>query len=118
MEEIVSAHSAVAECAVIGIHCPMKGQVPLALVIIKNGFTITEDDLQAQLKQEIREKIGGIASLKQVLIVERLPKTRSGKILRKVMRQMIDGKEVQVPSTIDDKEIIPELEVIFKNSLV
>jgi propionyl-CoA synthetase len=117
MEEIVSSHPDVAECAVFGIHDELKGQVPLALVITKNGLSIDKIQLQATLKENIRAKIGAIASLKQVLIVERLPKTRSGKILRKVMRQMVDGDEYQVPSTIDDIDIIPELDAVFRNSL-
>ncbi|MBL4910243.1 MAG: propionyl-CoA synthetase [Alteromonadaceae bacterium] len=118
MEEIVSAHHDVAECAVFGIHDQIKGQVPLALVITKNGANIDKTLLQAELRQSVREKIGAIASLKQVLIVERLPKTRSGKILRKVMRQMIDGEPYQVPSTIDDVSIIPELDKIFKKDIL
>ncbi len=118
MEEIVSAHHAVAECAVFGIHDELKGQVPLALVITKNGVNIDKSLLQAELRQSVREKIGAIASLKQVLIVERLPKTRSGKILRKVMRQMIDGEPYQVPSTIDDTAIIPELDDVFKKNIL
>jgi len=118
MEEIVSAHNDVAECAVFGIHDELKGQVPLALVITKNGSNIDKTLLQAELRQSVREKIGAIACLKQVLIVERLPKTRSGKILRKVMRQMIDGELYQVPSTIDDTAIIPELDEIFKKNIL
>ena len=117
MEEIVANHPDVAECAVFGVHDELKGQVPLALVITKNGLTINKTELQTTLKQNIRDKIGAIASLKQVLIVERLPKTRSGKILRKVMRQMIDGEDYQVPSTIDDIAIIPELGLLFKDNL-
>jgi len=118
MEEIVSAHPDVAECAVFGVHDALKGQVPLALVIIKNGLNIDKAQMQECLKQSVRAKIGAIASLKQVLIVERLPKTRSGKILRKVMRQMIDGESYTVPSTIDDIAIIPELDAVFKNNLI
>jgi len=118
MEEIVSAHPDVAECAVFGIRDELKGQVPIALVIIKNGQNIDKVQLQKSLKQNIRDKIGAIASLKQVLIVERLPKTRSGKILRKVMRQMIDGEPYKVPSTIDDIAIIPELDAVFKNTMI
>jgi propionyl-CoA synthetase len=118
MEEIVSAHPDVAECAVFGIHDALKGQVPLALVITKNGVTVDKDALQLVLKREVRSKIGAIAALKHVLIVERLPKTRSGKILRKVMRQMIDGKAYQVPSTIDDISVIAELDNIFAQALV
>lgn len=117
MEEIVSAHPDVAECAVFGIHDELKGQVPLALVITKNGLTINKNALELALKTEIRNKIGAIASLKHVLIVERLPKTRSGKILRKVMRQMIDGEAYQVPSTIDDMGVIAELDKLFDKAL-
>ncbi|MEW6984131.1 propionyl-CoA synthetase [Colwelliaceae bacterium 6471] len=109
MEEVISNHDAVAECAVIGVHCQLKGQVPLALVIVKNDTAITDEHLEQALKSEIREQIGAIASLRQVLVVERLPKTRSGKILRKVMRQMVDGESFQIPSTIDDPEILTEL---------
>jgi propionyl-CoA synthetase len=113
MEEIVSNHDGVAECAVIGVHCPIKGQVPLALAMLKNDVDITANELQADLQAAIREKIGAIASLKQVQLVERLPKTRSGKILRKMMRQMLDGEEVAVPSTIDDPDILTELRAVF-----
>lgn len=108
MEEVISSHNDVAECAVIGINCKLKGQVPLALIVLKNGVE-QQDGIHLGLKSLIREQIGAIASLKEVLTVERLPKTRSGKILRKVMRQMVDGEEVQVPSTIDDPKILEEL---------
>lgn len=118
MEEIVSAHPDVAECAVFGIRDELKGQVPLALVIIKNGLNIDKVQIQESLKQNVREKIGAIASLKQVIVVERLPKTRSGKILRKVMRQMVDGESYKVPSTIDDIAIISELNAVFKNVII
>ncbi len=113
MEEVIANHEAVAECAVIGINCSLKGQVPLALIVLKNGVEQAES-IHADLKGLIREQIGAIASLKDVLTVERLPKTRSGKILRKVMRQMVDGEEVQVPSTIDDPVILDELSEQFK----
>ena len=112
MEEVISSHHDVAECAVIGIHCKLKGQVPLALIVLKNGVAATEH-IHKGLKSLIREQIGAIASLREVLTVERLPKTRSGKILRKVMRQMVDGEDVQVPSTIDDPNILLELEPHF-----
>ncbi len=109
MEEILSSHPAVAECAVIGVHCKLKGQVPLGLVVIKNGITDSTSVLEQALKASVRAEIGAIASLSHVLIVDRLPKTRSGKILRKTLRQMIDGEEVIVPSTIDDPEVLNEL---------
>jgi len=109
MEEVLSSHSAVAECAVIGIHCPLKGQVPFGLVVIKNGIEESDEELISALKSKVRADIGAIASLQGLIIAERLPKTRSGKILRKTLRQMIDGEEIEIPSTIDDPEIIAEL---------
>jgi len=83
--------------------------VPLGLVVIKNGITISDTDLVSELKQSIRNDIGSIASLKDLLIIDRLPKTRSGKILRKTLRQMIDGQEIEIPSTIEDPAVIKEL---------
>ena len=115
MEEVIASHNDVAECAVIGINCKLKGQVPLALIVLKNGVT-NSNDIHTGLKGLIREQIGAIASLKEVLTVERLPKTRSGKILRKVMRQMVDGEEVLVPSTIDDPAILDELDDQFRTA--
>ena len=109
MEEVLSSHSAVAECAVIGIHCPLKGQVPFGLVVIKNGVEESDEELISALKSKVRADIGAIASLQGLIIAERLPKTRSGKILRKTLRQMIDGEEIEIPSTIDDPAIIAEL---------
>jgi propionyl-CoA synthetase len=113
MEEVIANHQSVAECAVIGIKCELKGQVPFALIVTKNGVTDTSC-LTSELKALVRSQIGAIASLKDVILVERLPKTRSGKILRKVMRQMIDGEDVQVPSTIDDMSILDELKIHFE----
>lgn len=113
MEEVLSSHSAVAECAVVGIHCALKGQVPLGLVVIKNGVKETNETISQALKLKVRAEIGAIASLKDLLIVERLPKTRSGKILRKTLRQMIDGAEIDIPSTIDDPEVIKELSALL-----
>lgn len=110
MEEVVSAHPAVAECAVIGINDSLKGQVPLALVVVKHGETIEQFQIQYELAQLVREKIGAVASLRNVVIVDRLPKTRSGKILRKLLRSVVDGEEFQIPSTIDDPSIISEIQ--------
>jgi propionyl-CoA synthetase len=109
MEEVLSSHSAVAECAVIGIHCPLKGQVPFGLVVIKNGIEESNESLIKALKNKVRADIGAIASLKGLIIADRLPKTRSGKILRKTLRQMIDGQEIEIPSTIDDPQVLDEL---------
>ncbi|PKG86182.1 propionyl-CoA synthetase [Colwellia sp. 75C3] len=115
MEEVLSAHPAVAECAVVGINDSLKGQVPLGLVVIKNGVNTSDEDLISELKQSIRNDIGAIASLKKLLIIDRLPKTRSGKILRKTLRQMIDGQEIEIPSTIEDSQVITELSSTLLN---
>jgi len=115
MEEVLSNHNAVAECAVIGIHDSLKGQVPFALVVIKNGIDESDDELKKALKNKVRAEIGAIASLKDLVIVERLPKTRSGKILRKTLRQMIDGQDIEIPSTIEDVKVLDELLPSLKN---
>ena len=110
IEEVVADHPAVAECAVIGIEDEDKGQVPMGLMLIKDGLNIDEADLQAELVQMVRDQVGAIANFKRAIVVPRLPKTRSGKILRGVMRKMVDGHAYTVPSTIDDPAIIDEIE--------
>lgn len=102
MEEIVAAHVAVAECAVVGIADEYRGQRPIALAVLKDGFEIDEVTLENELVAAIREKIGAIAFFKSVAVVRQLPKTRSGKILRKTIRNIADGVEFSIPSTIDD----------------
>jgi len=110
MEEIVSSHPDVAECAVVGIDDELKGQIPFATVVLKNGSAVSEDQVEKDIVKTVREKIGAVACLKNVMIVKRLPKTRSGKILRKLIRTLLDGKEFQIPSTIDDEKIIEEIQ--------
>ena len=110
MEEIVAAHPAVAECAVIGIADSLKGQLPLGLVLLKDGVEVDEQTLQAELVAMVRNAIGPIACFNQAVVVQRLPKTRSGKILRRVLRQIIDGESYTVPSTIDDPAVLAEIE--------
>lgn len=110
MEEIVASHAVVAECAVIGVHDDLKGQIPLAMVVKKTGEAIEDFQLEYEIVQLVREKIGAVASLRNVMVVQRLPKTRSGKILRKLLRSIVDGTEFQIPSTIDDEIIIGEIE--------
>lgn len=109
MEEIIAAHPAVAECAVFGIHDELKGELPLAMVVLKDGFVGDEDALKAELVASVRQQIGALACFNQSLVVDRLPKTRSGKILRKTLRQMVNGEELQIPSTIDDPAILDEI---------
>lgn len=113
MEEIVSSHQSVAECAVIGINDALKGQIPLALVVIKLNNEIENYQLEQEVIKLVRQQIGAVASLRNVVIVERLPKTRSGKILRKLMRSIADGDAFQIPSTIDDEAIVAEIETVL-----
>ena len=110
IEEVLAEHAAVAECAVVGIRDEQKGQVPVGLLLLKDGANIDEPGLVAESVQKVRDAVGPIANFKRALVVSRLPKTRSGKILRQVIRKMIDGDAYNVPSTIDDPDIIHELE--------
>jgi len=102
MEEILASHKDVAECAVVAQPDELKGELPVGFVILKNSSTIGHEQLQQELIQSIRSEIGAIACLKTLHIVPRLPKTRSGKILRRLIRQVLQGDDVAVPSTIDD----------------
>ncbi|MGO1502206.1 MAG: propionyl-CoA synthetase [Marinobacter sp.] len=113
MEEVVASHPAIAECCVVGAHDDMRGQVPLGLVLINDGATIDHDELEEELIEMVRDKIGAVAYFRRALVVERLPKTRSGKILRRVIRQIADGEEYAVPSTIDDPAILEEISEQF-----
>ncbi|MFD2231853.1 propionyl-CoA synthetase [Alkalimarinus sediminis] len=115
MEEVVGSHEAVAECAVFGVADQLKGQVPLGLVLLKDGVIVDEEELEKDLIKLVREKIGPLACFQRAIVVERLPKTRSGKILRKTIRQIADGEEYSVPSTIDDPSILTDLEDRFSN---
>ena len=109
IEEVVATHPAVAECAVIARDDEIKGQVPMGLVVLKSGVTITEEELQKQLIVRVRESIGPITCYKDTLILARLPKTRSGKTLRKTLYKIVNGQEYSVPSTIDDPGVIAEI---------
>ena len=110
MEEVIASHSDVAECAVIGVNDNLRGQVPLGFVVLKAGVERKPAAIAEQLVLMIREQIGAFAYFKQALIVERLPKTRSGKIIRSIMRKIADGEEYQVPSTLDDPSVLGEIE--------
>ena len=109
MEELIGGHEAVAECAVLGIEDELKGQVPAGFVVLKDGYTIENDVLVPELVKIIRNNIGAIANFKQAAIVKRLPKTRSGKILRKTIRSLADEGKAVMPSTIDDPFILDEI---------
>lgn len=101
-EEVLCQHPAVAEAAVIGVEDKLKGQVPLGLVVLKNGVDITEDQLNKELVALVRSEIGPVAAFKLVSAIPKLPKTRSGKILRATMRKIADNQEYAVPATIED----------------
>ncbi len=109
IEEVIANHAAVAECAVIARADDLKGQVPMGLVVLKGGVTLSEDEVQKQLVALIRDQIGAITCYKDTVVVARLPKTRSGKTLRNTLSRLVNGKEYTVPSTIDDTAVIPEI---------
>jgi propionyl-CoA synthetase len=109
MEEIISTHPDVAECAVIGAADELKGQLPLGFIVLKEGTQKDDKAIVDDLVRMIREQIGAVAAFKQAMVVKRLPKTRSGKILRGTMRKIADGKDFQVPSTIDDPAVLDEI---------
>ena len=116
MEEVVAAHPDVAECAVIGVQDALKGQVPLGFVVLKAGVARPDAEIEREVAQLIRDRIGPIAGFKRTLVVDRLPKTRSGKILRQAMRGLADGKPVATPPTIDDPAALDEIGVALKQA--
>jgi len=115
MEEVLAAHPDVAEAAVIGAADDLKGELPVGLVVLKSGVDRPEAAVKDELVAMIREQIGPVASFKKVAIVDRLPKTRSGKVLRATMRKIADGQEYRVPPTIDDPAILDEVSDALKS---
>jgi propionyl-CoA synthetase len=113
MEEILASHPAVAEGAVIGVHDALKGQVPRGFVVLKAGVTTDPDTIAAELVQLVRDQIGAVAALRRVDVVAALPKTRSGKILRRTMRGIADGQEEPPPSTIEDLAVLDALRPVL-----
>jgi propionyl-CoA synthetase len=115
MEAVLASHPMVAECAVVGVHDELKGQVPRGFVVLKAGAEIDPEQLRKELVQSVRDEIGAVAALREIDIVSGLPKTRSGKILRKTMREIADGKNPDVPSTIEDASILEKLAPILRH---
>ena len=109
MEEVLSDHPEVAECAVIGVADQLKGQLPVGFVVLQAGVDRDPADVEAELVAMVRDRIGPVAAFKRAIVVERLPKTRSGKILRATMRRIADGQEWDMPATIDDPAILDEI---------
>jgi propionyl-CoA synthetase len=114
MEAVLAAHPAVAECAVIGVADALKGQLPRGFVVLKAGADIAEETLRAELVAAVRKEIGPVAAFRDVSVVDGLPKTRSGKILRKTMRGIADGRDEPVPSTIEDPGVLDALRPILR----
>ena len=109
IEEVLSEHQSVAECAVLGISDKLKGQLPIGLVVLKSGVEKNNETISKECVQMVRDKIGPVAAFKVVIVIKRLPKTRSGKILRGTIRKIADGVEYKVPPTIDDPAILTEI---------
>ncbi|MBX3496551.1 MAG: propionyl-CoA synthetase [Parvibaculum sp.] len=117
MEEVLAAHPDVAECAVIGIADAMKGQVPVGFLVLNAGVARPAADIEREAVALIRERIGPVAAFKTAMIVQRLPKTRSGKVLRGTMRKIADGEKWDTPATIDDPAVLGEIEAVLKAGL-
>ena len=109
MEEVVAEHPDVAECAVLGIADAMKGQIPAGFVVLNSGAERDEAELQKELVALVRQRIGPVAAFKTVVPVPRLPKTRSGKILRATIQKIADKQDFKMPATIDDPAILDEI---------
>jgi propionyl-CoA synthetase len=114
IEAVVAANPAVAECAVIGVHDALKGQLPRAFVVLKAGATVPDDVLRDELVAAVRREIGPVAAFRDVSVVDALPKTRSGKILRRTMRGIADGRDEPVPSTIEDPAVLDALRPVLR----
>ena len=114
MEEVLAAHQDVAECAVFGVADDVKDELPLGLVVLKAGASRPEEQIRAELIERVRHEIGPVAAFRLVTVVTRLPKTRSGKILRGTMKSIADGKEYRTPATIDDPAILAEVEAALR----
>jgi propionyl-CoA synthetase len=115
MEEVLAGHPDVAECAVIGVADALKGQLPLGLVVLKAGTARGADEIVPELVGLVREEIGPVAAFKLAAVVERLPKTRSGKVLRGTMRRIADSDEYRAPATIDDPAVLDEIEAALRS---
>ncbi|MGI5176012.1 AMP-binding protein [Dactylosporangium sp. CA-152071] len=116
IEAVLASHPAVAECAVIGVADPLKGQIPRGFVVLKAGVALNQGDVGGQLVALVRDEIGAVAAFKDVVVVPMLPKTRSGKILRRTMRQMADGEAPDIPSTIEDPSALDALAPLLVRS--
>jgi len=115
IEEVISAHQSVAECCVVGPDDEMKGQVPVAFIVLKVGNKVGEEVIKKEIIQSVKDRIGGMTGLKKIGVLKALPKTRSGKILRGVIKQLADGLKARVPPTIEDEETLQFIIESLKN---
>ena len=115
MEEVLAEHPDVAECAVIGVTDALKGQLPLGFLCTNSGTERSDDDIVKDCVSLMREKIGPVAAFKHAVVVQRLPKTRSGKILRATMVKIADSEDYKMPATIDDPAILGEIQDALKS---
>ena len=115
LEAVVATHNMVAECAVIGVADAIKGQIPKAFVVLKSGAQVDAEKLRKEIVALVRKEVGPVAALNEVVVVPGLPKTRSGKVLRKTMRGIADGKQVDIPSTIEDASILDLLRPLLRS---
>lgn len=106
---MLAAHPGVAECAVIGVADELKGQLPIGFLVLKAGVDRPHEEIAAEVVQLVRDRIGPVASFKTAVVVERLPKTRSGKILRGTMRRIADGEPYTIPATIDEPTLLDDV---------
>jgi propionyl-CoA synthetase len=114
MEEVLASHADIAECAVVGVADEIKGEVPVGFVVTKAGVERAEGEIARELIDRVRQQIGPVAAFKTALVVKRLPKTRSGKILRGTMKKIADGLEYSTPATIDDPAVLGEIAEALK----
>ena len=115
MEEVLAAHPDVAECAVVGAADKLKGQVPLGFLVLKSGVSRSGEEIVAETVKMVREQIGPVAAFKEAVIIQRLPKTRSGKILRGTIQKIADGEDYPMPATIDDPAILDEITIALQS---
>jgi propionyl-CoA synthetase len=110
IEEVLAAHHDVAECAVVGVHDDLKGQIPVGFLVLKKGVDRDPHEIVAEVVQMVRQKIGPVAAFKTAVVVPALPKTRSGKVLRGTMQKIADGNDYKMPATIDDSSALNGIE--------
>jgi propionyl-CoA synthetase len=115
MEEVLADHPDVAECAVLGVDDKLKGQIPVGFLVLNAGVERNDDDITKEVVQMVRDRIGPVAAFKIATVVKRLPKTRSGKILRGTIQKIADNKEWKMPATIDDPAILTEMEAALNS---